>query len=1020
MTLSKTEATAPEGGTVAPLTYSHKEAAQVLGVGVPVVMALIEAGKLASVRAGRRVLIPRAAVTAFLQGAADSVLDMTPLEFLHMLYAGVATGNAWVEFRRPKTPTPSMFMPWPPTFEQHPDAMTPARLANWTAKKQNVYFGVALRKENTNGKAANCKVTCLVWADLDLADFPELCDGQSKESLLQAPPEGLAGYKRTLLARLLEVATAHDLPPRAIVDSGHGLQAYWARPCGSTAEDTERFNRALATLLGADLKACDIARVLRVPGSNNFKNPERPLPVQVVWADEAATVTDEALAALPLADKDKPKQKPSKTPASSSKPASDEANPVRRYALAALEAEAAALAGTGEGGRNDQLNKAAFAAGQLVGAGALSEDEAQQALEQAALAAGLDDSETRATLRSGLEAGKAEPRDLSNVGTLVGKLKGEAPSNPALSAKAQVVAAEAVGLPSADQIPDPEGEGGSYSDAQVIELLGLPWPVVAADTDKAHAHRLRAVAGDNLGYVPELGGYVAWGGQQWLSGGKDGPGQNEARRYVQRLGLVMKTETEKLLSLYGVLAKEARRLEAANASKEEVSQARARANAMQKAYFAHVRAAKSTESDKKQQAILSSAKPLYPKSVKDFEPRPWVVGFPNGTWDKGNFRAAQRTDHMLTLAAVAYDPSADRSDWLEVLDRITGGDAELARTLQDVAGYALSGASTLRLLPWLYGEGGTGKSTFSELLATLLGDLAATIDPKLFTSDAARERLGAAIWGKRVALCAEAGNTRLDAEALKTLSGGDRLSVRMLYSEGFTARASHVLLMVANDAPRVEAYDDALKDRVLALPFTHRLDSGPQLLGGQRLEEVRQDPSSPLVKGFAAWAVEGLKRVFSAGDVYRAPACKAATQVFWTDVDPLADFWLTCDRSALAVHGWPVADMRQAYEEWAKVVGARPLNAQRLGKACRSVGLEQVKKTGGKRVWALVNPALFPSDPSGAAGQEWQEWQLLPQFPKSSPSNPLAKEGSKDFWENTPKVATLATNEPLDWEGEEL
>lgn len=34
-------------------------------------------------------------------------------------------------------------------------------------------------------------------------------------------------------------------------------------------------------------------------------------------------------------------------------------------------------------------------------------------------------------------------------------------------------------------------------------------------------------------------------------------------------------------------------------------------------------------------------------------------------------------------------------------------------------------------------------------------------------------------------------------------------------------------MMIANDAPRLNAYDEALKTRVLAVPFNHRLDGGP-------------------------------------------------------------------------------------------------------------------------------------------------------------------------------------------------
>ena len=540
--------------------------------------------------------------------------------------------------------------------------------------------------------------------------------------------------------------------------------------------------------------------------------------------------------------------------------------------------------------------------------------------------------------------------------------KKEQPSS-GLEAKARAIASEGQDLPEAHEIPDPEGQGGSFSDEQIKTLLRLDFPTVSADSDTAHAYRLRQMAGEDLAFIPEFGGYGAWNGRQWVAGGKDGPGQVEARRCAQRLGAAMRPEVARLLALYGLLEMAARQEEERSGrDSAQAKKGRAKAEAMEKAYFQHARAAKATEGDTKQKAILSSAQTLYIRPISDFEPKPWVVGFQNGVWDKGRFRPARREDYMLTLAAVDYLPDVDRSEWLEVLARITGGNEDLARTLQDVAGYALSGASSLRLLPWLYGEGGTGKGTFSEMLGTVLGEMAVTISPKHLATDSDRERLGAALFGRRVALCAEAGHARLDAESLKTLSGGDRLAVRRLYAEAFTARPSHVLLMVANDAPRVEAYDDALKDRVLALPFTHPLKEGGKLLGGKRLEEERQDPKSALVLGFAAWAVEGLARVYGSNAVHRAAICKKATRDFWADVDPLRDFWPFLDPSALAVDGVGVSDMRRIYEDWSKDSGARAMSSQKFNKAAASVGLEVVKKTGGRRVWVMGKPDLFPLD----------------------------------------------------------
>ncbi|MGH9839694.1 MAG: YfjI family protein [Blastocatellia bacterium] len=80
------------------------------------------------------------------------------------------------------------------------------------------------------------------------------------------------------------------------------------------------------------------------------------------------------------------------------------------YARAALAGEVARVRDAPNGARNDAVNKAAFALGQLVGAGALSAGEVELSLLGAAVGAGLPESEARRTIRSGLAAGEKEPR----------------------------------------------------------------------------------------------------------------------------------------------------------------------------------------------------------------------------------------------------------------------------------------------------------------------------------------------------------------------------------------------------------------------------------------------------------------------------------------------------------------------------------------------------------------------------------------------------------------------------------
>ncbi len=80
------------------------------------------------------------------------------------------------------------------------------------------------------------------------------------------------------------------------------------------------------------------------------------------------------------------------------------------YGQRALESELGRVVLAPEGERNDTLNRAAFAMGQLVATGELDLDEVIDKLSVAGARAGLTDAECVMTIRSGLNAGLAKPR----------------------------------------------------------------------------------------------------------------------------------------------------------------------------------------------------------------------------------------------------------------------------------------------------------------------------------------------------------------------------------------------------------------------------------------------------------------------------------------------------------------------------------------------------------------------------------------------------------------------------------
>ncbi len=80
------------------------------------------------------------------------------------------------------------------------------------------------------------------------------------------------------------------------------------------------------------------------------------------------------------------------------------------WAAAAMRGEIERVRHAPEGSRNHTLNRAAFALGQIAGAGILDTTDVESQLHHAAIASGLGEREALLTIRSGVTAGLTRPR----------------------------------------------------------------------------------------------------------------------------------------------------------------------------------------------------------------------------------------------------------------------------------------------------------------------------------------------------------------------------------------------------------------------------------------------------------------------------------------------------------------------------------------------------------------------------------------------------------------------------------
>jgi len=167
----------------------------------------------------------------------------------------------------------------------HPDSQQAAAkaIALDAGGRGEVYFGCAAYADPKLGrKGHNVLAVGSLWLDID-----------TRESKEDAPYADKQEAKIALARFCCEL----ELPAPTLIDSGNGLHVYWPVDEDLTPDEW----LALANLLKwaalkADLKVdpsrtTDIASVLRVPGTDNRKDPQKPRPVRLLYMGAPASHT---------------------------------------------------------------------------------------------------------------------------------------------------------------------------------------------------------------------------------------------------------------------------------------------------------------------------------------------------------------------------------------------------------------------------------------------------------------------------------------------------------------------------------------------------------------------------------------------------------------------------------------------------------------------------------------------------------------------------------------------------------
>ncbi len=149
----------------------------------------------------------------------------------------------------------------------------------YVKNKRHVYFGCAKYETNDNRTQNNVRSLKSFWVDIDCGEKKTVVNPNTGR------PDGYIDQP-TGLAALESFCKLIGLPRPLLVDSGRGIHAYWPLIQPVTRQEWEPVAKRLRDLcvlhnFYVDPSVFEVARVLRIPGTFNFKD-EPPTEVQVI------------------------------------------------------------------------------------------------------------------------------------------------------------------------------------------------------------------------------------------------------------------------------------------------------------------------------------------------------------------------------------------------------------------------------------------------------------------------------------------------------------------------------------------------------------------------------------------------------------------------------------------------------------------------------------------------------------------------------------------------------------------
>ena len=284
------------------------------------------------------------------------------------------------------------------------------------------------------------------------------------------------------------------------------------------------------------------------------------------------------------------------------------------------------------------------------------------------------------------------------------------------------------------------------------------------------------------------------------------------------------------------------------------------------------------------------------------------------------------------------------SVWTSFLDRITDGNIELQSFLQRYIGYCCTGLTTEHVFVFAYGTGANGKSTFINTIAKIFGDYATVADMSTFIASRNERHPTdlAKLVGARLVVSQETQKgRRWDETKIKALTGGDKITARFMRQDFFDFVPTFKLFICGNHKPRLTSVDEAIRRRLLLVPFTVQIplaERDPQLM--PKLEAEWPAILRWCIEGCLEWQRIGLEL---------PPIVRDATDAYFADQDTLQQWLDDCTDDGGEFAFSRTTELFASWKNWCESRNSKPGSAQALSEALVDRGFVKKRNNVGQQ-----------------------------------------------------------------------